>query len=284
MSYLHIGNLYKECEVLLFKQVYAMEKIHGTSSHISWKDGELKFFAGGSNYNTFIALFDHEALKNAFLFLDYPEVTVYGEAYGGKCQGMAKTYGDKLRFVAFEVRIGDCWLKVPDAASVVSDLGLDFVHFRLIDATIEIIDAELLLDSVQAVKNGMGEGHKREGIVLRPMIELTKNNGERIIAKHKREDFQETKTRRNLDEDKLKVLDDAEKIAEEWVTMNRLEHVLDAYPLNLDIKETGHVITAMIEDIEREGEHEIVESRDARKSIGIRTAKLFKEKLKEGIK
>ena len=38
----------------------------------------------------------------------------------------------------------------------------------------------------------------------------------------------------------------------------------------------------MIADIEREGRDEIVESKDARKAIGKRTAKMFKNRLKNG--
>ena len=40
MAYMHIDNLYKNQEVLLFKECYAMEKIHGTSAHIRSKREE----------------------------------------------------------------------------------------------------------------------------------------------------------------------------------------------------------------------------------------------------
>jgi intein/homing endonuclease len=42
MSYLHINNLYKDREILLFKECYAMEKIHGCleeSTLVETKDG-----------------------------------------------------------------------------------------------------------------------------------------------------------------------------------------------------------------------------------------------------
>ena len=57
MGYLHIRNLYQDQDILLFKECYALEKIHGTSAHIAW-DGELKFFAGGCNHDRFCALFN----------------------------------------------------------------------------------------------------------------------------------------------------------------------------------------------------------------------------------
>ena len=37
MAYHHIDNLYRNQDVLLFKEVYALEKIHGTSAHVSFK-------------------------------------------------------------------------------------------------------------------------------------------------------------------------------------------------------------------------------------------------------
>jgi len=36
MAYLDIDNLYKEQRILMFKECYAMEKIHGTSAHLSY--------------------------------------------------------------------------------------------------------------------------------------------------------------------------------------------------------------------------------------------------------
>lgn len=58
---------------------------------------------------------------------------------------------------------------------------------------------------VQAIRNGMGS-HIREGVILRPLIEVRKNNDERIIVKHKRDEFRETKEHRHVetDPDKLK--------------------------------------------------------------------------------
>jgi len=135
--------------------------------------------------------------------------------------------------------------------------------------------------SVQAVRNGMGDNKLREGIVLRPLLELTKNNGGRIISKHKGEAFQETmKPRAVVPEDKMKVLSDANDIALEWVTPMRLRHVLDAFP-NADITQTGKIIAAMCEDVNREADKEIVSSQVVDRAISKRTALLFKQYLQE---
>lgn len=40
MGYMHIDNLYKNQDMLIFRECYALEKIHGTSAHVSWKDAD----------------------------------------------------------------------------------------------------------------------------------------------------------------------------------------------------------------------------------------------------
>jgi hypothetical protein len=113
---------------------------------------------------------------------------------------------------------------------------------------------------------------------LRPIIELRKNNGERIIAKHKADEFRETKTPRVVDQEKLRVLAEANAIADEWVTEMRLSHVLQAFP-DVEISQAGAVISAMIADVEREGAGEIITSGDAKKAIGRKTAFMLKARL-----
>lgn len=317
MSYMHIDNLYKNQDILDFKECYAMEKIHGTSAHIRFDRkttlpscvGEehlgdhpvplvmekVIFFSGGEKHEAFVALFDQEALLAKFkeiLPTGDVEAYVYGEAYGGKCQGMSKTYGKELRFVAFEVKIGHSWLAVPNAEKFVQSLCLDFVHYNKIPAVLSAIDAVRDADSVQAVKNGMGTGHIREGIVLRPLFEVKKNSGERVIAKHKRPEFTETMTTREVDPTKRQALEDAQAIATEWVTDQRLQHVIDSLVAlgkaasadRLSITETGEVIKAMIGDVVREAGEEIMDTKEARKAIGARAAKLYKIFVVEGLK
>ena len=295
MSYMHINNLYKQRDILLFKECYAMEKIHGSSFHIRFNptvsvydiNNDISFFAGGNKEENFRNMFDVDSLIEKFKSLNsLHAITIFGEGYGGKMQGMSKTYGATLKFIAFEVKIGERWLCVPEAENIARQLGIEFVHYRKIPATVEAIDAEILLDSVQAFRNEMGEGHKREGVVLRPLIELTKNNDDRIIAKHKREDFQETKTKRplNIDPEKLKILEEADKIAEEWVTPTRLEHILqnaEYLPAPHDITQCGNVAHLMVEDVLREASKEIVDSKEARKAIAKKGIELFKDKIQK---
>ncbi len=279
MGYLHIDNLYKNTEILLFKECYALEKIHGTSAKVIWKDKKIILSSGGEKYKKFAKLFNTEKLEKKFKELFECDVTIYGEAYGGKCQGMSATYGKELKFVVFDVKVDGNWLDVLNAEDVVKKIGLEFVSFTKIKTTLKEIDRQRDLPSIQSFKNGIGEEKLREGIVLRPLIELIKNNGNRIIVKHKGEKFSETKTKREVNPEQLKILEDAKTIAEEWVTPMRLNHVLDKLGNPSEMENTREVIKAMIEDVTREAKGEIKESRQAIQFIGKKTAQLFKQKI-----
>ena len=162
-------------------------------------------------------------------------------------------------------------------------MGLEFVDYEEIPASLEEMDRLRDADSTQAIRNGMGTGHRREGIVLRPLIELRKNNGERIITKHKREEERETKTPREIGEDKLKILTEAQAIADEWVTDNRLNHILNKIH-DKSISNTGNIIKAMIEDVKLESVGEVVWSKDVEKAISKNTALLFKRFLQRNVR
>ncbi len=253
--------------------------VHNSSAHISFKDNELHFYSGGEKHEKFVALFDQEAIKQKLTELGFNNITFYGEAYGGKQQGMSATYGPNLKFVVFEVKVGNKWLDVPKAHHFANEIGLEFVAYEKVSTDLEVLNAQRDLPSRQAKRNGITEDKKAEGVVLKPLIELTKNNGGRIICKHKRDDFGETKTPIPVDPAKQKILDDAKDIAEQWVVSMRLEHVLDKMGNPPDMSATGKVIAAMIEDVKREAEGFIVWNKDVEKAIGKETAKLFKQKV-----
>ncbi|RLF58290.1 MAG: hypothetical protein DRN27_05860 [Thermoplasmata archaeon] len=291
MGYLHINNLYKDQAILLFKEAYALEKIHGTSSHVSWKfeDKKVNFFTG-ENHPLFLTLFNEEFLIKKFeeIFPDQDAI-IFGEHYGGKCQGMSGTYGKESKFIGFDVKVGYVWLNVPNAEDVCKQLNIEFVYYKKIETNLENLNIERDAPSVQAVRNGITEPKKREGVVLRPLIEVRTNNGERLICKFKPDEFNETRTRREVSPEQLQVLSDAKEIAEEWVTNLRLEHVLQKFPADVNMEfvgmeAMGDIIKAMIADVYREGRDEIVESKEVAKAIGKATVKLFKAKLSSTLK
>ena len=186
--------------------------------------------------------------------------------------------------ILFDINTGhEQYLPYDDVVVVAIHLGLEVVPWRKVSTDLEALDAERDLPSEVAVRRGITLPREREGVVLRPLVEMTLNNSERVIVKHKGDKFRETaKPRPVVDADKLAVLTQAQEIADEWVTGERLRHVLSKIELDgkvADMVVTSVVIAAMVEDIYREGRGEIVESKEARTAIGTSTAKLFKVEL-----
>lgn len=290
MGYYNIPNLYKSDgqKILLFKECYVLEKIHGTSTAITWKNRNIRFKSGGLDHSTFVKLFDEDDLRERFKKMGHSSVRICGEGYGGECQGMGEVYGPNYSFVAFDVKVGDCWLNVPNASDVAHKMGLDFVDYERVPAEIEDLREQLNRPSVQAKKNGMGE-HPREGIVIRPLITLRRNNDKRVIAKWKTKEHQERTNQpdpKDIDPEEMKVMRDAERIADEWVNGMRLTHVLDDFRAQKnedpDLEDTGEVIRMMIDDVKKESSGEIEGDWNMiGKQIGRKTADLFHKRLEE---
>lgn len=283
MGYLKIPNLYSNTTILLFKECFAAEKIHGSSTHVSFKNNQLTYFAGGANHENFVKLFNHNLLLEKFKEIGATEITIFGEGYGGKLQGMSETYGKELKFIAFDVQIGECWLDLPKAEQIVKQLGLEFVYYQKISTDLVEIDKARDMFSPQAKRNGCGD-KIQEGIVLRPPIELAQNNGSRIICKHKRKEFMETKTERIVNEEDFRHEMEQNALVDEWVTVNRLKNALSHFPHEeIKIENIFNIIKYMIEDVFKECEGEVPDSKEMRKLISRKTALLFKEYLNNQI-
>ena len=296
MTDLHINNLGKDDKVLLFKEVWATEKVHGTSAHVAWNPDQkqIVYFSGGASAENFRALFD-EAFEERFMKLvdqngKDVEVVVYGEAYGGKMQGMRLTYGDELRFIVFEVRVGGHWLSFDKVRTVAGELSLEVVPGEVIPCTEEALtECRNRPSEVSAMRGCRGNTDRfgncpplREGIVIRPLVEMRANDGSRVIAKFKNKDFSERTSRKDADfpSEKKQELMRAEEAAREFTTETRLEHVLDALGLSdPKIQDTPDVIRGMVEDILREGAGEVEDTKPLRSAIGKIAVRLFKTKL-----
>jgi len=293
MGYQSIKNLYRpeiSREILLLDEVYIMEKIHGTSAHIAYhNEAGFSMFSGGIKPESFEIMiakrFGLTKLQDAMKFelaADRTEVIFYGEAYGGNCQKMSSVYGP-LNFIVFEVKLDGEWLEVPLASLWADIVGLPFVWYTKCEPHIEILNAMRDAPSMQASRNDMGK-HIGEGIVIRPTNEDIKDRfGNRIVAKHKTEKFCETKRVRQVDPLRAEKLKAAQAIAEEWVTMQRLTHVVDhlrAAGCEPEIQATENVIGEMLKDVRIEagvgGEHPEIEwNRDVQKAISCLTSGLF---------
>lgn len=297
MGYRKIPNLYRPeiADILDEPELYAMEKIHGTSAHIKYHaDGTLSFFAGGANHQQFVDLFDQTRLLQSFKETEksLSEIhehgyswIVYGEAYGQKINAQAWRYGKSLRFVAFDVvcitpEKEESWFTVPEAQSFVEKLGLEFVHYEVVKSDLATLDAARDKPSTQAKRNGIEGDQPTEGVVLRPLTEKSAANFDRMMAKHKRKEERETRTDFQPGE-RIAIYEAAQAIAQEWVTEERLNHVIQKVCLDQvpSVKHFQSVIDGMVDDVITEGGQMLVDTPEARRAIGGKAAKLFKARL-----
>lgn len=286
MGYMKIPNLYKDKTLLLFKQVYALEKIHGTSAHVSFTKTEtgvdIKFFPGGGELESFKKLFDLQRLAWVWLenYSEKNSVIIYGELFGGKLQAMSHIYGKALQFFSFDVEIGGSFVDVPNMSKISTHFGIRHVPWKLIDATIENIEAAKLEPSEVAKMLNVGLDKEREGVVLRPLIEMHTNSF-RVIAKHRILEFQERKSGEpKLDAEKLQVMTEAKAIAEEWVVPMRLTHILDKLQFTEhSFKNIPLVGQAIVNDVQLEAKDEVVWSPAVERAIRSKAIELYKQKI-----
>lgn len=286
MGYAKINNLYKRPDFLdIFRKVWVLEKIHGTSANISFEpQAGVQFFSGGADQSNFCLLFDRAELNgiyNSSTFSDKP-LTLYGEAYGGKILGMSNTYGKQLRFIVFDVKFDGKWLDVPNARQVAERFGQEFVWHKLVDNTLENLNKYRDQPSELAKLRSCGDDKPAEGIIVKPLSECYDKNGERWHVKHKRKEYCETASKREtiVDPVKLAIMAEAEAVASEWVTPMRLSHIVDKmHPAPAGMEDTPRVIKAMQDDIRVEAGSEIDwrMEKDILARIAKNTAKLWKE-------
>jgi hypothetical protein len=292
MGYASIEQLYDHPEVFSKPEKFWIisEKIHGTSTWINFNKNKLTFHSGGEPAKSFTALFDIVLLQTKLeaLQIQNPNVSnfrIHGEAYGGKQQKMAKTYGDKLKFCGFEVKFDDTFLDFLDAKFILEQLELEVVPYKIQKIDIAFIEEETKSESIQAIRNGMGHGLLREGIVIRPLEEEKDNNGKRLIYKYvnKCPPFSELKNRPNLGE-VVKVMTNQKEIVEQWVTETRMGHVLDEFKSVIQTEEFVHrnikslipeIVNLFVKDVQKEHNNSIVWSDSIEKAIKTAAGTMF---------
>lgn len=115
-----------------------------------------------------------------------PIIVLYGEGYGAKIQkGGGHYLADRCGFILFDVRVGEWWLQRGAVAEIAAKLDIPVVAE---------VGTGTLLEAIELVRKGLpsqlAEGRTMaEGLVMRPAVELSGRNGNRIVAKIKHKDF-----------------------------------------------------------------------------------------------
>ena len=178
-----------EFEFLRNCQWIGTEKIDGTNIRVMWDGKEITF--GGKTDNAQIPATLVRELQLSFpvslmstVFPDPDEpICLYGEGYGAKIQRGGNYIPDGVDFILFDVKISGWWLKRDSLADISKSLDTDLVPIVYEGSLVEAID---FVKHDQPSTIGTA---KMEGLVLKPAVELTARNGNRIITKIKRKDF-----------------------------------------------------------------------------------------------
>lgn len=165
------------------------EKVDGTNIRVMWcgDDGHVEL--GGKTENSQIPAILVNRLREVFMEEKMAErfgeedVCLYGEGFGAKIQGGGNYKSDGVDFVLFDMKIGKWWLKRGDISSIAS-------FFEVPSAPLVGIGTlhEMVYVARDGFKSAWGD-FIAEGIVARPVVELTDRGGQRIITKIKYKDF-----------------------------------------------------------------------------------------------
>lgn len=169
------------------------EKVDGTNIRIHW-DGHDITFGGRTDraqipadlMNYLIDTFKNDATEELFeqKFGD-SDVTLYGEGYGNKIQGVGKLYRpDDVSFILFDAIVGDIWLKRESVEDIAKAFGIDAVPIvgeGTIDEAVKFIENK----PMSTISNNA----PMEGVVARLKYDVFDRLGNRLIVKIKVKDL-----------------------------------------------------------------------------------------------
>lgn len=117
------------------------------------------------------------------------DVCLYGEGYGAGIQKGGGNYSPDQKFILFDVKIGNWWLKREDVVDIANKLNIPVVEViagnTSLARMIEIISQE----QDRPYYSYLNPDIIPEGVVGTPVIPLFARNGDRIITKIKYKDF-----------------------------------------------------------------------------------------------
>jgi hypothetical protein len=171
------------------------EKVDGTNIRVMWDGTQAQPISfGGKTDNAQIPAPLLQALEKQW----YPhmelltetfgakQVCMYGEGFGGKIQRGSNVYGPSPRFILFDILIEDYWLNRESISELGAKFGCEVVPV-IARGSLELMVTQTELGLASRV--GIGTA---EGLVGKPVVELTNSRGHRVITKIKCRDFQGT--------------------------------------------------------------------------------------------
>lgn len=166
---------------------YVVE-VHGKTSNAQMRVDEVELLQGLGTKENLLKAFSQVAEDGTVKTPDV-ECIIFGETYGKKMQKAGSRYcADKLKFICFDVKVGETWLKREAVVEICEKAGIDVVPYfgyMTLDEAIQYVDA--------GFKSVVSEDRtlEAEGLVLRAPLGLLDRMGRRIITKIKTKDFRD---------------------------------------------------------------------------------------------
>jgi len=174
------------------------EKLHGTNIRVIYNPEKNPVVrVRGRREKSQVPDFLEEEILKQFIwksdlfedtFGDTP-VCLYGEGVGEKIQNVGENYvtsGNK--FVLFDVRIGDWWLKEEDVLGIAQSLKIDIAPRIGVGTLWDALDLTQRGFYSTLAKN-VGNDLIAEGLICVPISPMYTRRGKRVITKIKHQDF-----------------------------------------------------------------------------------------------
>jgi len=177
-----------------FDYDYVVE-VHGKTDNANMRPEEVELLMKIGDVEKLIEAFSYERpapeYGNGQKDLVKPdlECIIFGETYG---KGMQKPGGryckDHLKFICFDIKVGNIWLKRDAVEDICKKLGIDVVPY-LGEMTLD----EAIVKAETGFLSQVSEDPtlEAEGIVLRAPLGILDRLGRRIITKVKTKDFRD---------------------------------------------------------------------------------------------
>lgn len=170
-------------------------EVHGKTDKANMRPDEVELLKSLGDKDRLIEAFSCEQPAPEYgegetvIVLPENECIIFGETYGKKMQAAGGRYcKDRLKFICFDIKIGNTWLKREAVEDICRKLGIDVVPY---------LGEMTLQEAIEKVKTGFTSAVSEdptleaEGIVLRAPLGLLDRMGRRIITKVKTKDFRE---------------------------------------------------------------------------------------------
>jgi hypothetical protein len=172
------------------------EKIDGTNIRVLWEPNvginpTIRF--GGKTDNAQIPTKLLRTLQDTFTPSKFfgacleDSLCLYGEGYGAGIQKGGGNYSLAQKFILFDVKIGDWWLRRHDVEDIAKKLSIDVVP--VVHGTVSLARMIEIVSQEEQQKSYLSGDALAEGYVGTPLVPLFNRKQERIITKIKYRDF-----------------------------------------------------------------------------------------------